>query len=85
MLLHKSETVMYSIVQVAEHLIILVQLFPPTAEIGKACGTYGEQENCMESFVGGRKGKQALARPTQKKGRKESKAVRRDKVKDISQ
>jgi len=85
MLLHKSETVMYSIVQGAEYLIIFVLLFPPTAEMGKACGMYGGQENCMESFVGGPKGKRTLARPTQKKQKKESKTARRDKVKNISQ
>jgi len=64
---------MYSIVQVEEHLIIFVQLFPRTAEMGKACGMYGGQENCMESFVGCPKGKRALARPTKKKQRKERK------------
>jgi hypothetical protein len=64
---------MYSIVQGAEHLIVFVKLFPSTAEMGKACGTYGGQENCMESFVGGPKGKGALARPTKKKQRKERK------------
>jgi len=74
-LLHKSETLMYSIVQVVEYSIIFVQLSPPTAEMGKTCGTYGGQENCMESFVEGPKGKRALARHTQKKQRKESKTV----------
>lgn len=72
-------------VQVAERVIIFVQLFPPAAEMDKACGSYGGQENCMEPFGGGPKGKRALARPTKKEERKESKRVRRDKVKNIDQ
>jgi len=50
---YKTLSMQYTRVQAARHLVVFVQLFPPTAEMGKACGTYGGQENCMESFVGG--------------------------------
>jgi hypothetical protein len=43
---------MYSIVQVAKHSIVFVQLFPPTIEMGKTCGTYGDKKIAWKVLLG---------------------------------
>ena len=55
--------------------------------MGKACGTYGGQENCMESFGwGDLREIENLKDPQRRnKGNRESKTVRRGKAKNKSQ
>jgi hypothetical protein len=74
------------IVQVAKHLIVFVQLFPPTAEMGKTCGTYGDKKIAWKVLLGILRDKEHLQDPQRRnKEKRESKTVRRDKVKNISQ